>query len=248
MKKILLLLICLFSLFFISGNSLVKAADGSTFYFNSSGVYYKNQNSILNVTTISNYVVTKCTVYDGYKILVNTDNYTGNGATIGSYTIEFIVYFSNSVNEEPFYFNVTINVVSGLNADYIFDNNIYVYQTNKYSKQSLVSDLKYTKVLPDVELNTTVSSSDYFVGESDYTYDPGYYSYSLQYDSSAGYTGSESGNIVVVKSVIADVTDNNTSDDVTAPTLFITFAVVGFIIFFYFFLKIGRSKSKRSFY
>lgn len=85
MKKILILIITLFSMLILTNK--VFAAENPISYSGSS-VIYKNTNSILLNETILQLVRPNFKSTNEIAITIIEDNYTGNGTNIGDYIIK----------------------------------------------------------------------------------------------------------------------------------------------------------------
>lgn len=234
MKKILFIIL-LFIAFILPFN-IVSAADSSnSFYINSSCNYYKNQNSVMTTNDVFNYVIKYVNNNSSYtgdtRIYVENDGYTGLGNNLGSYIIKFCAYEQGTVHE-PFYFDVTINVVDNIYSDFIFDNNIYVYDTNMYSQSELLWDLQHINAIPNVDVNFTVWDSEYkFLSENE----PGSYLYLSSYNSSTGLSGDHNGSIICINTSIPDVSTSSSTSSLfgsLSEFLIIILLIIGVVYLF----------------
>lgn len=188
-KKIylsILILILTFSSFvsfkvFADENPSVITYSGST-------NFYKNATSILLLNQICEFVRPNFICEDEFGLSVTTDNYTGHGATIGNYDI---IIKATSENQAVLEKTITINVVSGVNCEYMYKNDFYIYKNSNMTKQNLIENCKKLGLIPDVPCNSNITS-EYFSK----TEISGFYLFTITYLSATGYSGELTGRII----------------------------------------------------
>ena len=195
------------------GKFNIDNSDG----FSSGFRLFKNKNSNLFINEITNlYKSTLSYNFDSIKVI--EDNYTGNAATIGKKIIKYELVSGTSKYEE----SINVNILSGLNCNYIFNDTIYINSSQDYTKANLVSDLKSIGDLSSTSnLNINIYSDYYDVEDKQLEYDD----LNVIYSSSDGTQGNLNYNLKLINQANYDLVEKK-SDNIIATTVLILFLIL----------------------
>lgn len=148
---------------------------------------YKNPNSFLDISTITNIINGYCKIgaSDKYILSIISDGYTGNGNNPGEYIINYQVKVKDYITD----INLTIRVTNIIKADYLYGDTWYT--SSIISKEDLISTCKNIGVLPNTELAYSIVSyneetkTDFYAEKADF----GNYSFLINYNSTSGQKG-----------------------------------------------------------
>lgn len=184
---------------------------------------FKNKDSNLFINDITNLYKTLL-LYNFDSVKVKEDNYTGNAATIGEKTITYELKSGSTLYEET----ITVNVLSGLKCNYIFNNTIYINSSHDYTKSELVSDLKLIGDLSSTtSLNINIYSDYYDVTEKKLEYDD----LNIVYSSSDGTQGNLNYNLKLVNQANYDLIEEEQDDYLVTGLLILFVVLVIFIVY-----------------
>lgn len=229
MKKILILIITLFSMLILTNK--VFAAENPISYSGSS-VIYKNTNSILLNETILQLVRPNFKSSNEIAITIIEDNYTGNGTTIGDYIIKLKA--TDGTNELIKDLKIFVLKVDKFN--YYFDKNFYVFESQFTTKQEFLQACKQVKLIPDVPCNANVSSDFFELEEKEETVNV--YTYDCSYISATGLSGSFNGKICLSDEPLFDNMDvieignNDSTSTFILSSLGIFVVILGVVFIF----------------
>lgn len=154
-------------------------------FYHGESVMYKNSLGFLNpreIETMLEENILTCihTLTHEYKDI----SYVGNGTKHGTY--EYSIVFENGLIQK-----IKIIVTDKIYSDYIYGNHLYFPINEKLSNEEIVKDLKTIGLLPNTNLSTQFvgtneASSNYLSGK---TSEVGLYSYTVDYESTTGESG-----------------------------------------------------------
>lgn len=238
MKKILILIITLFSMLILTNK--VFAAENPISYTGSS-VIYKNTNSILLNDTIISLVKQNFKSNSDIAVSIIEDNYTGNGTNIGDYIVKLKA--TDGTNE--IFKDIKVVVILTDYFNYYFDNNFYIFSTQINNKQSFLQASKEVGLIPNVPCNANVSSDYFDLEEKEETIN--IYSYDCSYISATGLSGSFKGNICLSELPQYDNMDVIEIGEDDSSTFILTILGITVVIFaLTYFIKKSK-KGKRTF-
>jgi|GEM_PF-4541358 len=154
-------------------------------YYYGAELIYKNSVGFLNTKEIE--TILEENMLSCYHTLTHTFqdiSYVGNGTKNGTY--EYSIIFENGFVQK-----IKIIVTDKIASDYIYGNHFYFPINDKLSNEQIVKDLKTIGLLPNTNLSTQFvgrneASSNYLSGK---TSEVGTYSYTVDYDSASGESG-----------------------------------------------------------
>ncbi len=232
-KKILFInILSLLLLFTCSVNFF---ALESTISYKGEKDFYKNASSILLTNQIIDFVRPNFICEENYNITVITDNYIGNGATVGKYDLTLKATSESNLECTII---VTIHVISGLKIDYMYNNDFYCYTSSNLTKLDLVETCKKLEIIPDVPTNANVTSN-YFTTPTE----ADFYELNITYISATGYSGSIDGRIICSETAgmeLTDVVQVNSGDELLTIVIVILSISVVFLS-----IRIINKKSKK---
>lgn len=223
MKKILLLILSL-SFVFLSGfknkdidYETIEGKELMTYVGES--IIYKDSSSILLKSTISDLVKDNFIMVENdsipnmnYQLVINTDNYTGNGSIVGTHVIRYDCHInlyddSNYVYQKTYSKDILIKVVDNLGCNYIFEDTVYIYSTHSLKKNNVTNILKYIKEIPNENLYINYDSTFFEESENEEfeKYSLDLYEINYEYQSASGLAGSGVFSIKILQSSFQDV-------------------------------------------
>lgn len=211
-------------------------------HFIGENIIYKSTTSYLTLEDIKS-ILTKDLITCNCKLRYEVEdvNYIGKGNISGTYFVNFYIY--NDSLENPDYIEthlINIIVNPNLKSDYVYKNNFYFRA--KINAESIVSDLKYLKKVPNVNLATEFRlKNDTKVSWSDVS-KIGTYTYDISYIASSGESGTIGVNLNFLAPLVTTTNDNTSNSNFKKIITFIILILIIVMIIYLIYILIFKKK------
>ena len=166
-------------------------------------IIYKSSSGTLTLSEIKDLVI-KYTDFNNieYSIELLKDTYTGNGTKLGEYDVTYSLKFIGDEYTQSTVVSLKVKVVEEFVADYYYNG--WVYTRNALNKEQLLDTLQKCEVIPNVDLNISITSQ-YFDLTDEEKLNQGIYYGSYSYSSTTGYSADGVFRISILDSLNSDI-------------------------------------------